>query len=170
MEALDRCGIDALLEGSEENYSKNLSEFRTDAFRHHMGVRYRRKYGAWEEACGRFDKLFMYVDEDSRLDRFRQEFAEELDFIDRDRGFWEVIPTGCSKGLAMEELAEALGIPMADTVAVGDSSNDLEMLQRAGTAIAMGNATQGIMDLADYVTTDVMEDGIWNALDWLGVL
>ena len=66
----------------------------------------------------------------------------------------------------MEELAEALGIPMADTVAVGDSSNDLEMLQRAGTAIAMGNATQGIRDLADYVTTDVMEDGIWNALDW----
>ena len=170
MEALDRCGIDALLEGSEENYSKNLSEIRTDVFRHHMGVRYRRKYGAWEEACGRFDKLFMYVDEDSRLDRFRQEFAEELDFIDRDRGFWEVIPTGCSKGLAMEELAEALGIPMADTVAVGDSSNDLEMLQRAGTAIAMGNATQGIRDLADYVTTDVMEDGIWNALDWLGVL
>ncbi len=34
----------------------------------------------------------------------------------------------------------------------------------------MGNATQGIRDLADYVTTDVMEDGIWNALDWLGVL
>ena len=170
MEALDRCGIDALLEGSEENYSKNLSEFRTSVFRHHMGVRYRRKYGAWEEACGRFDKLFMYVDEDSRLERFRQEFAEELDFIDRDRGFWEVIPAGCSKGLAMEELAEALGIPMADTVAVGDSSNDLEMLQRAGTAIAMGNATQGIRDLADYVTTDVMEDGIWNALDWLGVL
>ncbi len=77
---------------------------------------------------------------------------------------------GCSKGLAMEKLAETLGIPMADTVAIGDSSNDLEMLQRAGTSIAMGNATQNIRDMADYVTTDVTADGIWNALDWLGVL
>ena len=70
----------------------------------------------------------------------------------------------------MKRLADALGISMADTVAVGDSNNDSEMLQCAGTSIAMGNAIEAIKDMADYVTTDVMEDGIWNALAWLGAI
>ena len=39
-----------------------------------------------------------------------------------------------------------------------------------GTGIAMGNATAAVRAMADYVTTDVTEDGIRNALDWLGVL
>ena len=70
----------------------------------------------------------------------------------------------------MKRLADALGISMADTVAVGDSNNDSEMLQCAGTSIAMGNAIEAIKDMADYVTTDVTEDGIWNALAWLGAI
>ena len=70
----------------------------------------------------------------------------------------------------MKRLADALGISMADTVAVGDSNNDSEMLQCAGISIAMGNAIEAIKDMADYVTTDVMADGIWNALAWLGVI
>ncbi len=170
MNAMDRWGIDALLEGSEKNYTRELEEFHTGLFREHIEVRYGRTCGAWGEACGHFDKFFMYVDEGSRLEGFRRELSGELDFIDREYGFWEVTPAGCSKGLAVEKLAETLGVPMADTVAIGDSSNDLEMLQRAGTSIAMGNATRNIRDMADYVTTDVTADGIWNALDWLGVL
>lgn len=70
----------------------------------------------------------------------------------------------------MKRLADALGISMADTVAIGDSNNDSEMLQCAGTSIAMGNAIEAIKDMADYVTTDVTEDGIWNALAWLGAI
>ena len=70
----------------------------------------------------------------------------------------------------MKRLADALGISMADTVAVGDSNNDSEMLQCAGISIAMGNAIEAIKDMADYVTTDVTEDGIWNALAWLGAI
>lgn len=170
IEAMDRYGIDALLEGEKENYTKKLSDFHTETFRKHMAIRYHREYETREEAIGHFDKLFLYADPGEGLENFRREFQEELIFIDRDYGFWEVIPVGCSKGLAMEKLAEALGIPMADTAAIGDSNNDLEMLQCAGTSIAMGNATQAIQDMADFVTTDVMADGIWNALDWLGVL
>ncbi len=170
VEALEWYSMDVLFEGNDENYTKKLAESHTEFFRRYMEVRYHRECGTWEEVYGRFDKFLLYTEDKGRLEGFRQEFARELSFIDREGGFWEVLPAGCSKGLAMEWLAEALGIPMADTVAVGDSNNDLEMLQRAGTGIAMGNAAQGIRDLADYVTTDVMADGIRNALDWLGVL
>ena len=170
LKALDRYGIDFLLEGSEENYIKKLTEFRSDLFRREMEVRRYREYQAREEVYGRFDKLLLYAEEPERVESFRQEFARELDFIDREAGFWEVMPMGCSKGRAMERPADTLGIPMADTVAIGDSSNDLEMLRCAGTGIAMGNATAAVRAMADYVTTDVTEDGIRNALDWLGVL
>ncbi len=170
IEALDRYGIDFLLEGSEENYIKKLAEFRSEFFRREMEVRRYREYRDREEVYGRFEKLLLYVEEQERLESFRQEFARELDFIDRDAGFWEVIPMGCSKGCAMERLADMLRIPMADTVAIGDSNNDLEMLRCAGTSIAMGNAIAPVLDMADHVTTDVTQDGIRNALDWLGVL
>lgn len=169
IESLERWGIDALLEGDEENYTKKLTQFHGEVFRRYMETRYRRECGAWEEVYGRFDKLFLYAD-DGQLERFRWELGQELAFIDRERGFWEVVPAGCSKGRGMERLAERLGIPMGDTVAIGDSNNDLEMLECAGTAIAMGNATKAVKDLADYVTTDVMEDGIRNALEWLGAI
>ena len=104
------------------------------------------------------------------MELFRQQFREELSFIDRDRGFWEIAPKGYSKGSAMTFLADRLQIPMADTVAVGDSNNDLEMFQSAGTRIAMGNAVDNIKNLSDFVTTDVLQDGIWNALSWLGAI
>ena len=59
---------------------------------------------------------------------------------------------------------------MENTVAIGDSNNDLPMLQCAHTSIAMGNSAKKVLEIADYVTTDANADGIWNALQWLGVL
>ena len=93
-----------------------------------------------------------------------------MDFIDRERGFYEILPKGCSKASAIRHMAKLLQIPMEDTVAIGDSNNDLSMLKCVGTSIAMGNSTQNILDMADYITTDVDKDGIWNALEWLGVI
>ena len=168
--SLERHGIDALLEGDEENYTKKLTELHTKTFRDHIAVRYHRECRDWEEVYGRFDKFFLYAGDRQQMADFRQEFQRELLFIDREHGFWEVMPIDCSKSLGMKRLADALGISMADTVAVGDSNNDSEMLQCAGISIAMGNAIEAIKDMADYVTTDVTEDGIWNALAWLGVI
>ena len=77
---------------------------------------------------------------------------------------------GYSKASGMQYLADYLHSSMEDTVAIGDSNNDLAMLSAAHTAIAMGNSSKKVLALADYVTTDVSRDGIYNALEWLGVL
>ena len=53
---------------------------------------------------------------------------------------------------------------------MGDSINDVDMLQFAGCGIAMGNATEPAKEIADYVTTDIFEDGIWNAMAHMGLL
>ena len=170
MDGLQHHGIDAVLEGCENNYCKELAKLNTETFRNYMARYVEGFYTNWEYGPGHFDKFFAYVDEKERMDGFRAEFEEELDFIDREQGFYEVVPKGHSKAAAIRFLADKLRIPMEDTVAIGDSNNDLSMLKCAATSIAMGNATQSVLDIADYVTTDVMADGIWNALKWLGVL
>jgi len=66
---------------------------------------------------------------------------------------------GISKASALEALREELGIPEYSTVAVGDGFNDTEMLTWAGVGVAMGQAPQGVKDVADVVTDSIHEDG-----------
>jgi len=74
---------------------------------------------------------------------------------------------GVSKASALEEIRTGLGIDQARTVAVGDGFNDSEMLVWAGVGIAMGQAPQGVKDLADTVTESVYADGTVLVLEQL---
>jgi Cof subfamily protein (haloacid dehalogenase superfamily) len=82
----------------------------------------------------------------------------------------EVSLAGINKGAAIIELIEKLGRDVADSLAIGDSANDLEMFDVAGVGIAMGNATPAIQDRADEVTTAVHEDGVWHAFRRHGLI
>lgn len=170
MDGLKRHKVDAILEGCENDYCDLPENMHTDFFRDYTQLYRKYSFGTYAEALGRYDKMFAYVDSCEKLEGFCEEFKDELDFIDREHGFYEIVPKGYSKASGIAEMAKLLNIPMEDTVAIGDSNNDLQMLQCAGTSIAMGNSIQNILDIADYVTTDVDKDGIWNALQWLGVI
>jgi Cof subfamily protein (haloacid dehalogenase superfamily) len=69
-------------------------------------------------------------------------------------------PAGVSKGSGLRELACLLGVDLADTIAVGDNLNDLDMLRAAGLGVAMGNATPEARAHADHVTASNNEDGV----------
>ena len=69
------------------------------------------------------------------------------------------------KGLALQGLADLLGIPMAETMAFGDDLNDLSMLRAAGLGVAMGNASAEVKAAADYVTASCDENGVALALE-----
>ncbi|MET0296508.1 MAG: Cof-type HAD-IIB family hydrolase [Microbacterium sp.] len=75
----------------------------------------------------------------------------------------EVSLGGIHKGAAIAQLVDALGLDIADSIAIGDSTNDLEMLQVAGVGIAMGNADAAVKQIADEITTAVDDDGVPNA-------
>ncbi|MCD8156004.1 MAG: Cof-type HAD-IIB family hydrolase [Clostridiales bacterium] len=75
----------------------------------------------------------------------------------------EVVPKGYSKATAIAAVCGLLGVDRADTYAFGDSANDLEMLDYAGTGVVMGNGTDLAKSHADYVTDDIHADGIFNA-------
>jgi len=72
----------------------------------------------------------------------------------------DINPEGVSKGSALEMVRRHLGVEPADTVAVGDQRNDLEMLRWAARGVAMGNAPDEVKVAADEVTGTVDDDGL----------
>ena len=72
----------------------------------------------------------------------------------------ELIPKGRSKAQALLEVAENLQIQVKNTIAFGNGENDIEMLQTAGTGVAMQNSPQQVLDWADEIITSNNEDGI----------
>ena len=59
---------------------------------------------------------------------------------------------------------------MKDSVAFGDSVNDLDMFRAAGFAVAMGNGSDEAKDASDYVSSSLHEDGISKALTYLNII
>lgn len=82
----------------------------------------------------------------------------------------EITKTAFTKGTAVRYLSEYLGVPVKDTIAIGDSENDLEMLKAAGVGIAMGNASDYVKETADDVTGSVTEDGVYQAFLKYGLI
>ena len=72
----------------------------------------------------------------------------------------ETSPKNITKASGLIEVCKFLKINLDETVAVGDAPNDLEILQIAGIAAVMGNASAEIKKIADFVTTDNDHDGV----------
>ncbi len=71
----------------------------------------------------------------------------------------DLAPVGVSKASGLEHVARVLGLEAADVLAIGDGRNDIEMLQWAGRGVAMGQAIQPVIDVADDVAESVYDDG-----------
>lgn len=74
------------------------------------------------------------------------------------------------KGIAVQALLRHLNADISDTIAFGDASVDIPMLQACGFGVAMGNGGTEIRAAADYVTDDVEADGVWKAFCHLGLI
>ena len=68
-----------------------------------------------------------------------------------------------SKGTGMDVLIKHFNIDKKDVIAIGDGYNDIPMFKNAAISIAMGNAPKDVQDICDYVTTDILDNGIYNA-------
>lgn len=74
--------------------------------------------------------------------------------------YLEYCPLKASKGQGLVFLAQYLGIPIENTVAVGDEENDISMIKAAGCGIAMKNAKEYVKEVADFVTSSNNENGV----------
>ena len=163
--SLTRYHIDGVLEGQETAY------FRRDYWMpvvksifEENGTFSAKCQLFWEDANLNFDKMALWFDESSDMKSFKKQWENTFDFILRDPTFYEVVPKGYSKATGIDFLCKRLEIDRAHTVGIGDSTNDLPMLDFTGISIAMGSGNPDIFPSVDYVTAAVMEDGIEKAL------
>lgn len=71
----------------------------------------------------------------------------------------EIVDPDVSKGAALSDLAQSIGIPLSAIVAVGDAPNDIEMVEIAGMGVAVGNAHPDLKVVADWVCTRSAGEG-----------
>jgi Cof subfamily protein (haloacid dehalogenase superfamily) len=84
--------------------------------------------------------------------------------------FTDITAKDADKGEGIRALANHLGLDPQFTVAFGDGGNDSSMIKAAGIGVAMGNALESLKREADYTTTSVDEDGVFNALRHFGMI
>lgn len=125
----------------------------------------------------------------SEYDSFKRELADDIVVIDHEFtegqgisqakyagdpnkvvGVFEGISKGTGKAMGMGILCGFLGVDIQETYAIGDSNNDIEMVNAAGIGIAMGNGSKALKEIADYVTDDINDDGLYKALEHFGLI
>ncbi|NWL88224.1 Cof-type HAD-IIB family hydrolase [Paenibacillus sp. 79R4] len=111
----------------------------------------------------------LIIDDPDYLDeiapRLRELLGEDVHITKSKPNFLEIMHREGTKGHALKFLAAHFGCDMSQTIAIGDSWNDHEMLKAAGLGVAMGNAIPALKELADYVTLSNNEDGVKAAID-----
>jgi len=70
----------------------------------------------------------------------------------------------------VKKILSELQIEQSNSFAFGDQINDLEMLKYVGTGIAMGNATDSVKEIADFITKDTTNFGIEHGLTYFSLI
>lgn len=121
------------------------------------------------------EEKIVYFESDASLGQMHQDLLPYFDvvpgsMIGADEKSGEIGISGISKATAMEIYLKHEGVTRENSVAIGDGPNDLQMMDYAGTSVAMGNALDTVKERADMVTSDINEDGILKAFEVLGLI
>ena len=117
-------------------------------------------------------RTLAFIGDESQVRRVEAEFPNLKMPLFAGRRGADVMEHGISKAEGLSRLAAYFGEKedLSDSVAFGDSMNDMEVIIKAGIGVAMGNAVKELKEAADYVTSPIAEDGIYRACLHLGLL
>lgn len=112
---------------------------------------------------------------EERLKKPIQLLQDEFDFCIQDKDSCGIVNGELSckafdKGTAVKRMCEFLGISKKDTIAFGDSMNDLKMLEAVETSVCMAGGSPTLLKLADMVCPPVTEDGLYSAFEKLHLI
>jgi len=121
------------------------------------------------EDRGRRPTKMLVVDEEARIQELKrsveERFGKDVYAVTSYPYFLEMMNPGVSKSRALDALARGLGVAREEILAIGDSFNDLDMLEYAGVGVAMGSAPEEVKARADYVTGATGEGGLAAAIE-----
>ncbi|CEK14326.1 Cof-type HAD-IIB family hydrolase [Chthonomonas calidirosea] len=95
----------------------------------------------------------------------QQRYQGRLTVMRSNVEYLEFLPLNASKGKALAIVAERFQIPAEETIAIGDSWNDISMLQWAGLGVAVDNAKPEVKAVAKRIVPSCDEDGVAVALN-----
>lgn len=125
--------------------------------------------GDWDSLHGRVDKIVGVSDDPpliARLEADNKAALGDAAEVSRSQTYYcDITHPLANKGDGIIALAAAIGVPLAETAAIGDMPNDIPMLKRAGVAIAMGQAPAEVTAEADWVSASNDDDGVAKAID-----
>ena len=133
-------------------YAKDHPEFKKDIIEDFD------KYYQQQLPLGGF-----FFSDDIGLEAVKQALPE-LPIAPAVKGAYDLYPTGVDKTKTIETVLNKLNITWEQVISFGDGENDIDMLQKAKIGVAMGNASAIVKNHADYITKDILEDGILHAL------
>lgn len=111
------------------------------------------------------NSLDIFYKDESVLRECRDYFKESLIFNSHGADMSaDVSLKDWGKADAIEYILEYLNIPIENTYAFGDGHNDIEMLKKVNVGIAMGNAVAELKEVANYITSNIFDDGIQKAM------
>lgn len=99
-----------------------------------------------------------------RIRELRRLFGSKAQIVQSKKKFVEITSPTAHKGQALLWLAQYLGLERQEVMAIGDSSNDITMLQMAGLGVAVANAAEEAKKAAQYVTAASSEHGVARAI------
>ncbi len=147
----------------------NLGKYQMELFR-----------DTFENHCRIFDDVDTFIEdhlhEIEKINFYHGTTEDQLDSNEqlKDVDITKVLLSGVSiemnekgvhKALGIQKLCEYLNMSVEDVIAVGDSDNDLEILETVGLAVAMGNANERVKKIADVVVSDNEHCGVKEAID-----
>ena len=105
-------------------------------------------------------------DAESKADivELEKRFGDRIDAVQSNPQYVEITTKGVSKASALRLMAARYGIAIEETLAIGDSGNDLPMLRAAGVSVSMGNASDAVKAACDHVTGACVDDGFADAV------
>ncbi|MCR8843981.1 Cof-type HAD-IIB family hydrolase [Paenibacillus sp. SC116] len=111
----------------------------------------------------------LIIDEPSLLDEvaahLRGLLGPDVHITKSKPHFLEITHREGTKGHALRFLAEHFGCTLEETIGIGDSWNDHDLIETAGLGVAMGNAVSSLKEIADYITLSNNEEGVRHVIE-----
>jgi Cof subfamily protein (haloacid dehalogenase superfamily) len=126
-------------------------------------------YPNFEELAEKPNTKLLMIDEPDKLDEvaadLRSKLGADVHITKSKPNFLEFIHAEGTKGHALQALADHFGYDISQTIAIGDSWNDKELIETAGLGVAMANAIEPLKKIANYITLSNNEDGVKHVVD-----
>lgn len=162
--SFDKFGVSFCFNNGYKGYSHNMDSDRIKKYNAQFkGEPY--LISDWNIDEITVNSLDIFYKNEAVLAKCIEHFKESLIFnFHNDDLSADVSLKSFGKADAIEYIVDYLNIPLQNTYAFGDGYNDIEMIKRVNTGIAMGNAVEDLKKSANYITSNIFEDGIEKAM------